>query len=65
MFVFCTYQTKHDIEMLLMKKKKHDALAEAKRQLAVQTGGEDAAEEGEGKEIFLACWCCLNICAFR
>jgi hypothetical protein len=51
--------------MLLMKKKKHDALAEAKRQLAVQTGGEDAAEEGEGKEIFLACWCCLNICAFR
>ena len=48
-----------------MKKKKHDALAEAKRQLAVQTGGEDAAEEGEGKELFLACWCCSNICDFR
>jgi hypothetical protein len=54
LFVFGTYQTKHDIEMLLMKKKKHDALAEAKRQLAVQTGGEDAAEEGEGQGTILS-----------
>ena len=37
-----------------MKKKKHDALAEAKRQLAVQTGGEDAAEEGEEQGTILS-----------